>query len=111
MAGKKQLPPVTPVRFANESDVPVEPVAPMSLQKAIAEGTRLDILRAQRLLLAAHEESPNTLARDLAALMRQSRELDKEIEALEALEAERLASGGDSEDDDVGEEAWDATAI
>lgn len=108
MAGKKQLPPVLPVRFADDSD---EPAAPMSLQDAIASGSRLDILRAQRLLLAVHEENPNTLARDLAALMRQSREIDKEIEALKAQEAERLASGGESSDDGDGDAAWKPAAI
>lgn len=107
MAGKKQLPPVLPVRFADESDAPV---APMTLQEAIARGTRLDVLKAQRLLLAAHEENPNTLARDLAAIMRQSRELDKEIEALKAQEAERLASGGGN-DSSAADEEWDAEAI
>lgn len=77
---------------------------------AIAHGTRLDILKAQRIILAGHEKNGDTLARDLAAIMRQSREMDKEIEALKAQEAERLASGGD-DGESTADEEWDAEAI
>lgn len=41
-----------------------------------------------RRVLAAHIDNENTLARDLAPLMRQAREISKEIEALEAIEEE-----------------------
>lgn len=107
MAGKKQLP---PVRFADDGDEPRPPAEPMTLLEAIASGSRLDILKAQRLILAGHERNGDTLARDVAAIMRQSREMDKEIEALEAQEAERLASGGD-DDEYSGDEAWNPAAI
>ncbi|MGP5219489.1 hypothetical protein [Arthrobacter rhombi] len=107
MAGKKQLP---PVRFADDSDAPGPEKEPMKLLEAIASGSRLDILKAQRLILAGHERNGDTLARDVAAIMRQSREMDKEIEALEAQEAERREGGGD-DDEYSGDEAWNPAAI
>lgn len=83
MAGKKQLRPVRPDERA----------APTTVSGASENGTRLDELRAMRRVLAAHIDSDQTLARDLAPLMRQAREISKEIEALEAREAEQRAEG------------------
>lgn len=82
MAGKKQLP---PVRVATPDDAPRPP---MSLAQAISTGSRLDELRALRVILVAHIENEETLARDLAALTRQLREISKEIETLELQESE-----------------------
>ena len=98
MAGKKQLP---PVKIVQEGDS----VPPSTVSSSI---TRLDELRAMRRVLAGHIESENTLARDLAPLMRQAREISKEIEDLEAIEAEAGVSvddGGSTEDSDFRLEA------
>lgn len=76
MAGKKQLEPV-----------PLRSVGEQSFSDAIRDGDRLDELRAMLRVLSAHIDSENTLARDLAALMRQAREISKEIEELEAKQA------------------------
>ena len=92
MAGKKQLPPVKIVRDG-------EAAPPIKVSDAV---TRLDELRAMRRVLAAHIDSENTLARDLAALMRQAREISKEIEDLEAIE---LEAGGSVDDDGSTEDA------
>lgn len=81
MAGKKQLP---PVRAVGDS----EKAPPQSYSEASARGTRLDELKAMRRVLAAHIDSENTLARDLAPLMRQAREISREIESLEVFEGE-----------------------
>lgn len=78
MAGKKQLP---PVRVVSDSETP--PVSTVS-----GSASRLDELRAMRRVLAAHIDSDYTLARDLAALVRQLRDISKEIEDLEPVEAE-----------------------
>lgn len=78
MAGKKQLRPVAPDERA----------APTTVEGAIRRGTRLDELRAMLSVLAVHIDSDQTLARDLASLMRQAREISKEIESLAAAEAE-----------------------
>ena len=90
MAGKKQLP---PVRIANSSDTPVPPP---TLSQAFEHGSRLDELRAMRRILAAHIESDQTLARDLAALTRQVREISREVESLEVQEEEAQAEVGSS---------------
>jgi hypothetical protein len=78
MAGKKQLRPVQPDERA----------APFTVTGAAESGTRLDELRAMRRVLAAHIDDSQTLARDLAPLMRQAREISKEIESLEIQESE-----------------------
>ena len=77
MAGKKQLPPVRPVG-------PDESAPPQSYSDAAERGERVDELKAMRRVLAAHIDSENTLARDLAPLMRQAREISEEIEELES---------------------------
>ena len=77
MAGRKQLRPVAP----DERAVPVV--------------SRLDRLRAQRAVLDAHIHNDQTLARDLAPLIRQVREMDKEIESLEIQETEIRAREDD----------------
>lgn len=82
LAGKKQLP---AVRIASVED---EPAPAPSLSQAFERGSRLDELKAMYRILAAHIESENTLARDLAALTRQAREISKEIESLEARESD-----------------------
>ena len=82
MAGKKQLP---PVRLATDSD---KPVPPKSLSKAFETNDRLEELRAKRRILIAHIEHPNTLARDLAALMRRDEEVAKQIDEELAIIAE-----------------------
>lgn len=113
MAGKKQLPPVRIVGDDERAAEPESPAAPMSLREALASGSRLDELRAMRLILVTHMEHENTLARDLAALTRQVREISKEIEGLEIQETERLKQlnedgGAESGAADV---AWRPAAI
>jgi hypothetical protein len=99
MAGKKQLPPVRIVKDG-------EKATPDTVSESIARGTRLDELKAMRRVLAAHIDNENTLARDLAPLMRQARDISSEIEAILARESE------EAEESDIGEdEEWDAEAI
>lgn len=93
MAGKKQLPPVWVAGAVDAQETPGEPAGPLSLSEAAESGTRLDELRALRRILITHMEHENTLARDLAALTRQVREISKEIEEIVAQEAEAAKSG------------------
>lgn len=95
MAGKKQLPPVRVVEDGAKAPA-------QSYSAAASGGSRLDELRAMRRVLAAHIDNPDTLARDLAALMRQAREISKEVEDLEAIE---LEAGGSVDDDGSTEDA------
>lgn len=78
MAGKKQLDPV----------IVDLPAGEMTLSQAISSGSRLDELRALRRILVAHIENDEALARDIASLTRQLREISKEIETLEFQESE-----------------------
>lgn len=102
MAGKKQNDPVD-IHYSGEE---------MTLSEAITEGTRLDELRAIRRLLVSHMEHHETLARDLASLTRQMREISKEIETLEVQERESAQEKRD--DDSSGSargEVWKLEAI
>ena len=81
MAGKKQL---SPVHVARTEGDP----APVSVSAAT---TRLEELRALRNVIAARIDHPETLARDIAALSRQLRDISKEIEEMDAVERERRA--------------------
>lgn len=88
-----------------------EKAPPQSVSEAAESGTRLDELRAMRRIIAAHLDSPNTLARDIAALSRRQIEISKEIETLEIQEAERAAAdelGGEYGDSDA---KWRPQAI
>jgi len=94
VSGKKQLP---PVRLATADDVPAPP---LTLRQAAERGTRLDELKAMRLILISHMENENTLARDLAALTRQVREISKEIDELEPSgEKDDLSKAADTDDE------------
>lgn len=91
MAGKKQLRPVS----ADERAPVVE--------------SRLDKMRSQRAVLDLHIYNENTLARDLAALIRQAREMDKEIESMEIQASEDQQWGDD--DGNSGDAVWRPQAI
>lgn len=94
MAGKRQLPPVAAT----------EELEATSLNVAFLSGSRVGELRAKRRILIAHIENENTLARDLAPLMRQDNELARELELL------RLETEGDDVGDatDAPDEAFTA---
>lgn len=111
MTGKKQLSPVWAVEPEADPSAPAS--EPLSLRQAVESGSRLDELKAMRLILVTHMEHENTLARDLAALTRQVREISKEIEALEVQEAERLKSAGEDGGVDGGsaDQEWDTSEI
>lgn len=62
--------------------------------------TRLEELRAMRDVMARHIDSPETLARDLAALVRQLRDVSREIEELEAAAVVAVEVGAGDEKDE-----------
>lgn len=103
MAGKKQLPPVRVVGSG-------ETAPPQSYSESVQRGTRLDELKAMLRVLGSHIDSENTLARDLAPLMRQAREISKEVEELEAIEAEQAKDAEVQNNGDIST-VWDASAI
>lgn len=61
-----------------------KPAKKLSVTEAAAEGSLRELLVAMRDRVAKDVESPNTPARDLAALTRRLMEITKEIEAIDA---------------------------
>ncbi len=81
-----------------------KPVAPLTLLEAVAGGDYLEILLAQRRDIVT--DLPNEKGPAKAALHRQLALLSKEIETLQAKDAEDTEGGADVEDEDL-----DATAV
>lgn len=77
----------------------------MSVTKAAAEGSHLELLEAMRDRVAKTVEDVNTPARDLAALTRRLMEITKEIEAIEAALKQEADESADVEDEDLDAEA------
>lgn len=91
MAGKKQLPPVRAV-------IEGETAPPLSYSNATINGGELEKLRAIERVVAAHIDNENTLARDVASLVRQARDISRRIDELEAEEeVTEVRNGGKAE--------------
>jgi len=85
---------------------PDEVAAPKSVTAAAEGGDRRDLLVSMRARVATAVEDPNTPARDLAALTRRLMEIAKDIDAIDAKEAEEVRVGGATEDS-----TWESEAI
>ena len=108
MAGKKQL---APVHVATPDDLLV---VPLSLEEALLRGDRLAVLEAKRRIVIAHISNPETLARDLNALMRTDAELDKQIAEEKIIRASKKGaqpSPGEVVDISTGDVAFDPHAV
>jgi hypothetical protein len=79
---------------------------PTTVLSAAQEGSRIDELRAMRVVIARRLDDPNTPARDLAALSRRQLEIGREIEAIVISEDEDHSVVANSAD-----EAWDGTGF
>lgn len=77
-----------------------------SVLSAVKDGDRLDLLLAQRRVIAKAVDSDKTSARDLAALTKRLEDVDEKIRILEADEEARDADNGPAED-----EAFDGSAV
>lgn len=95
MAGSEKSP---AVRVVAEG----EAAPPQSFLEAAERGSRLDEMKALRRILGERIDSEKTYPRDLAALIRQAREISKEIEELEGAEP---VSGVSVNDDGTSEDA------
>ena len=91
------------LRVATETD---KPKPPKSITEAAGSGTTRELLVAMRHRIAKAVEDPNTPARDLAALTKRLVEVVRDIEAIDAREAE--TQGGAS---DVSDGSFDASAV
>lgn len=82
------------------------PPARKSITQAAAGGTHRELLVAMRARVATAVEDVNCPPRDLAALTRRLQELAKEIEAIDAREADEAKQGDEATDG-----KFDAAAI
>lgn len=79
---------------------------PKSVSEAAEKGTPRELLVAMRARIAIAVENPNTPARDLAALTKRLTEVVRDIEAIDAREAQDAAKS-----EAVADGAFDASAI
>lgn len=85
----------------DEVDAPGAPV--LSVLQAVTEGSSKQVLVAMRARLAVAFDSPETPARDLAAMARRMTDLDDRIRAIELAEKEQAVE----QDADTEDEAWE----
>lgn len=82
------------------------PVKPKTVTQAAVDGSLRELLTATRDRIAVAVEDPNTPARDLAALTKRLLETVREIESIDAREAEDVAS-----EREVSDGQFDASAV
>jgi len=87
-------------------ETPEPPAHTKTVVEAAQAGTTRELLVATRDRIATAVENPNTAARDLAALTKRLMETVREIEAIDARDAQE--AGGHAE---VGDGEFDASAI
>lgn len=89
---------------AVKSDEKAERKKPRTVLSAAQDGSRIEELRAMRVVIARRLDDPNTPARDLAALSRRQLEIGREIEAIVIAEDEDHSVVANTDD-----EAFDGT--
>jgi hypothetical protein len=77
---------------------------PKTVTQAAASGTQRELLVAMRARVAGAVEDAETPARDLASLTKRLLEIAREIEAIDAREAEEARDGRNATPDDK----WEA---
>ena len=97
MAARKTL------RVASPDDVPARA---KTITEAADSGPTRELLVAMRARIAKAVEDPNTPARDLAALTKRLVEVVRDVEAIDAREAQEATKRDDATDG-----AFDASAI
>jgi len=95
-----------PLRAVAPDEKAPAPVAPKTITQAADCGTTRELLVAMRARIAKAVEDANTPARDLAALTKRLVEVVRDIEAIDAREAQEATKRADATD-----EAFDASAI
>lgn len=93
------------LRAVGPDDSPPPKRAPKTITEAADTGSHRDLLVTLRTRVAKAVEDPNCPPRDLAALTRRLQEIAKEIEAIDARDAEDISY----EEVDDGE--FDASAV
>lgn len=90
----------------DEKPAPKKPAAPKSVTQAAESGTTRELLVSMRARIAKAVEDPNTPGRDLAALTNRLMQIVREIEALDARDAEEDDGAPEVQDGD-----FDASAV
>ena len=93
----------TPLRAVTDAD---KPVRPKSVTEAAESGTTRELLAATRDRIALAVEDKNTAARDLASLTKRLMETVRDIEAIDAREAQEAGQHAE-----VSDGKFDAEAI
>lgn len=97
------------LRVVDTDEKPVKTAStkPKTVTQAASDGTTRELLVAMRGRIAEAVENPNTPARDLAALTKRLVEVQRDIDAIDAREAEEDESrAAEVEDGD-----FDASAV
>lgn len=94
-----------PLRTVKPGEV-VKPVKPKSVSEAADSGTTRELLVAMRARIAEAVEDKNTPARELASLTKRLMEVVRDIEALDAREAQEATKRADATD-----QPFDASAV
>ena len=97
--------PRKPLRAVSADEV-APPTIPKTVTEAADTGTTRELLVAMRARIAKAVEDPNTPARDLAALTKRLVEVVRDIEAIDARDAQEATKREDARD-----EAFDASAV
>ena len=75
------------------ADEKAAPAKPKTITEAVTTGTTRDVLVASRDRIARALDDPNIAARDLASNSKRLMEVIRDIEAIDAREAEEVADG------------------
>jgi hypothetical protein len=84
--------------------------SPSRLSSAVGKSER-DMLVVLRRKIAAQLDKADVPPTALAALVRQLREIDREVRGMDLAAAQLAAGEGDLDDDDDGSAGWDPDAI
>lgn len=95
-----------PLRAVEAGEKPAAPVHTKTVVEAAQSGTTRELLVATRDRIATAVENPNTAARDLAALTKRLMETVREIESIDAREAQEAG-----EHVEVSDGEFDASAV
>jgi hypothetical protein len=94
------------LRAVPPGEKPPVKVAPKTVTQAASSGTTRELLVAMRDRTALAVENQNTAARDLASLTKRLMEIVRDIEAIDAREADDANAGAPVEDG-----TFDASAV
>ena len=97
----------SPMRLVAPDEAAPKPAVPKSITEAADAGSTRELLVAMRARIAKTVEDPNCPPRDLAARSRRLQEWVRDIDAIDAREAQEGVDGAG----EVSDEEFDASAV